>query len=200
MPDATNHARKVFKKHGGTLRTTEALAAGVHPRTLYAMRDAGELEQHARGVLRLSGLPSPGEPDLVTVAKRVPQGVLCLISALAFHLMTTQVPHRVQLALSRTARRPRLDYPPLQIFRFSESSFHAGIETHQVDGVALRVYSPEKTLADVFKYRNKIGMDVALEAVRAYRSRGKQRFQDVMKYARVCRVEKIIRPYLEATA
>ena len=160
----------------------------------------GELEQHTRGVFRLSGLPSLGEPDLVTVAKRVPKGVLCLISALAFHHMTTQVPHRIQLALPRTARRPKLAYPPLQIFRFSESSFHAGIETHSVDGVPLRVYSPEKTLTDVFKYRNKIGMDVALEAVRAYRSRGKPRFQDVMKYARVCRVERIIRPYLEATA
>ena len=200
MPDPTIHARKVFEKHGGTLRTTEALAAGVHPRTLYAMRDSGELEQHARGVFRLSGLPSLGEPDLVTVAKRVPHGMLCLISALAFHRMTTQVPHRVQLALPRTARRPKLDYPPLQIFHFSESSFHAGIETHSVDGVPMRVYSPEKTLADVFKYRNKIGMDVALEAVRTYRSRGKPRFQDVMKYARVCRIEKIIRPYLEATA
>ena len=199
MPDPTIHARKVFEKHGGTLRTTEALAAGVHPRTLYAMRDSGELEQHARGVFR-RGLPSLGEPDLATVAKRVPHGVLCLISALAFHRMTTQVPHRVQLALPRTARRPKLDYPPLQIFHFSESSFHAGIETHSVDGVPMRVYSPEKTLADVFKYRNKIGMDVAIEAVRTYRSRGKPRFQDVMKYARVCRIEKIIRPYLEATA
>jgi predicted transcriptional regulator of viral defense system len=195
----TEHARKVFKEHGGMLRTREALANGVHPRTLYAMRDAGELEQHARGVFRLAELPSLGEPDLVTVAKRIPQGVLCLISALAFHRLTTQVPHQIHLALPRTARHPKLDYPPIHIFRFSEKSFNTGISTHSLDGVPVRIYSPEKTLADAFKYRNKIGLDVAIEALRTYASRPKPRFQEVLNYARTCRVEKIIRPYLEAS-
>ena len=140
MPTTTTErARKVFRTHGGTLRTTEALAAGIHPRTLYGMRDAGEVEALARGVFRLGDLPPLGNPDLATVAKRVPQGVVCLISALAFHELTTQVPHEVHLAISRTARRPRLDYPPLRVYRFSTATFDAGIAAHSIDRIPVRV-------------------------------------------------------------
>jgi predicted transcriptional regulator of viral defense system len=135
---ATQHARKVFQRHG-TMRTKEILAAGIHPRTLYQMRDAGELEQQGRGLFRLADMPPLDQPDLVTVAKRIPNGVLCLISALAFHELTTQVPHRVQLALPITARNPRLTHPPIQIYRFSKESFRTGIETHLIDGVSLCV-------------------------------------------------------------
>jgi predicted transcriptional regulator of viral defense system len=198
MPSAVERARKVFENHGGTLRTGEALASGVHPRTLYAMRDSGRIEQLARGLFRLAGLPPLGEPDLATVARRVPQGVVCLISALAFHELTTQIPHEVHLALPRTARRPRLAYPPIRVYRFSESPFKAGVQTHTVDRVAIRIYSPEKTLADCFKYRNKVGMEVVLEALRTYRRRRLASLQKVLEYARVCRVEQVIRPYLEA--
>ncbi len=199
MTSATDTAKSIFKEHGGTLRTREALAAGIHPRTLYAMRDAGELDQLARGVYRLSELPPLSEPDLATVAKRIPQGVICLISALAYHELTTQIPHLVHLALPRTARHPMLAYPPLQVYRFSRAAFEAGIETHVVDSVSIRVYGPEKTLADCFKYRNKIGLDVAIEALRFYRGRRGARLQAVLEYARTCRVEKVVRPYLEAS-
>lgn len=181
------------------MSTGEALAAGIHPRTLYAMRDAGELEPLARGVYRLADLPPLREPDLATVAKRVPQGIVCLISALAFHELTTQIPHEVHLALPRTARTPMLEYPPLHVFRFSEQAFAVGIETHSMDGVPVRIYGPEKTLADCFKFRNKIGLDVALEALKTYRKRRRPQFQQVLEFARVCRVEKILRPYLEAS-
>ena len=192
-------AHRIFKERQGTLRTFEALRAGIHPRTLYALRDRGEIEQIARGLFRLAELPPPGEPDLLTVAKKVSQAVFCLLTALAFHRLTTQVPHAVEVALSRTARVPCLDHPPIKVFRFSRESLNAGIETHTLDGVSIRVYCREKTLADVFKYRNKVGLDVALEALRAYRSQPKQDFQAVLKYARICRVENVIRPYLEAT-
>lgn len=195
---AREHALKIFNEHGGILRTRDALAAGIHPRTLYAMRDSGDLEQTARGLFRLTKFPLPGEPDLLTVAKRVPKGVLCLFSALAFHQLTTQVPHRIQIALPRNARAPKLAYPPIQIFRFSEASFTAGVETHFLDGVPVRIFSPEKTLADAFKYRNKIGLDAAIEALRAYRNRKKPQFKKILDYARICRIEKIIRPYLES--
>jgi predicted transcriptional regulator of viral defense system len=198
MPTLTDHARKVFRTHGGTLRTTEALAAGIHPRTLYAMRDAGEVEALARGVYRLGGLPPLGNPDLATVAKRVPHGVVCLISALAFHELTTQVPHEIHVAISRTARRPRLDFPPLRVYRFSTGAFDAGIDTHTIDRIPVHIYSAEKTLADCFKYRNKIGMDVVLEAIRIYRRRGRPHFQQVFEYAKLCRVDRLMRPYLEA--
>jgi predicted transcriptional regulator of viral defense system len=190
-------AHKLFRQRG-TMRTKEILAAGVHPRTLYQMRDAGEVEQLGRGVFRLAKMPPLAQPDLVTIAKRVPNGVLCLISALAFHELTTQIPHRVQLALPITARNPRLKYPPIQIHRFSTESFRTGIETHVVDGVAIRVYSAEKSLADAFKYRNKIGRDVAVEALRAYLARPRRRTKELLDYARACRVQNIIRPYLEA--
>ncbi len=193
-------ARHIFKRHGGTLRTSEAIAEGIHPRTLYALRDAGELDQPARGLFRLASLPFPSEPDLVTVAKRIPHGVVCLMSALAYHDLTTQVPHEVHLALPRTARHPRLAYPPLRIYRFSREAFNAGVDTRLIDRVPVRVYSPEKTLADCFKYRNKIGLDVALEALRAYAQRRGARLAKVLECARVCRVDQVIRPYLEAVA
>ncbi len=191
-------ARAVFKSRGGTLRTREVLAEGIHRRTLYAMRDAGELIQLARGLYRLAELPPLSEPDLATVAMRIPQGVVCLISALAYHEMTSQIPHEVHLALPRTARYPMLAYPPLSIFRFSREAFEAGIETHIIDKIPVRVFGPEKTLADCFKYRNKIGLDVALEALRFYRARRGSRLQAVLEYARTCRVERVTRPYLEA--
>ncbi|GMU24298.1 MAG: hypothetical protein AMXMBFR13_43720 [Phycisphaerae bacterium] len=180
------------------MSTNEALARGIHPRTLYAMRDAGELEQLARGLYRLAELPPLSEPDLATVAKRIPQGVVCLLSALAYHELTTHVPHEVHLALPRTARHPRLEYPPLHVYRFSPETFEAGIETHIIDKIPVRMYRPEKTLADCFKYRNKVGLDVALEALRSYHSRQGARLQAVLEYSRICRVEQVVRPYLEA--
>lgn len=200
MADSKATARAVFEKRGGTLRTGEALAAGIHPRVLYEMRDAGELEQLARGVYRLASLPPLSDPDLATVAKRVPQGVICLISALAFHELTTQIPHEVHLALRRTAREPVLEYPPIRIYRFSKESFAAGMGTHWIDDVSVRIYSAEKTLADCFKFRNKIGLDVTLEALRTYRARRRPQLQQVLEFARICRVENVVRPYLEASA
>ncbi len=199
MPSILEQARLVFKAHRGVLRTAEAQRAGIHPRTLYALRDTGEIEQITRGLFRLHELPAAAEPDLITVTKKVPRAVFCLLTALAFHRMTTQVPHAVSIALARTARVPRLDHPPLEVFRFSPASLRTGVENHAVDGVPIRVYSAEKTLADVFKYRHKLGLDVAVEALRAYRAKGKPDWQSVLEYARICRVENVMRPYLEAT-
>jgi len=199
MTSAYDQARSIFAAHGGTLRTREALVEGIHPRTLYRLRDAGEIEALARGVYRLTDMPPLTNPDLATVAKRVPKGAICLISALAFHELTTQIPHIVHLAVSRNTRPPRLKYPPIQVYRFSREAFEAGIEEHSIDDVDIRVYSAEKTLADCFKYRNKIGLDVAVEALRTYRNQRGSRLQQVLEYARICRVESVIRPYLEAS-
>ncbi len=198
MPTPLQLARRVFQRRRGTLRTVEALRAGIHPRALYTLRDSGEIEQVARGLFRLSSLPPPAEPDLLTVAKKVPRAVFCLLTALAFHRLITQVPHAVEIALARASRVPRLDHPPLKVFRFSPASLRAGIETHQIDGVTVRIYSREKTLADTFKYRRKIGLDVAIEALRAYRAQPECDWRRVLESARVCRVENVIRPYLEA--
>ena len=202
--DANNHSSRfdkaaaIFKKHGGILRTVQALCAGIHPGTLYAMRDFGALEVVSRGVYRLADSSPLGNPDLVTVATRVPGGVICLISALAFHELTTQIPHEVHVALPRGAEEPRVDHPPIKTYRFTGEAFTEGMETHELDGVSVRIYNPEKTLADCFKFRNKIGLDTAVEAVRFYRERRSIKVDDLMRYAVICRVKKIIRPYIEA--
>ena len=188
----------IFKKHGGILRTAQALRAGIHPGTLYAMRDSGALEAISRGVYRLANSPPLGNPDLVTVATRVPGGVICLISALAFYDLTTQIPHEVHVALPRGAEEPRLDHPPIKTYRFTGEAFTEGVEAHELDGVSVRIYSPEKTLADCFKFRNQVGLDTVMEAVRFYRERRSIKVDDLMRYAGICRVKKIIRPYLEA--
>lgn len=191
-------ARRIIREHNGIIRTSQALKAGIHSRTLYALRDWGELEQISRGVFRLSDQPPISNPDLVTVAFRIPRAVICLISALAFHELTTQVPHRVSIALEKGAQSPRLEHPPITVHRFSRQVFVAGIETHDIDGVPIRIYSPEKTLADCFRFRNQIGMETVLDALKLYRARRQFKVSELLEYARICRVEKIMMPYLEA--
>jgi predicted transcriptional regulator of viral defense system len=198
MPNSVQSAEILFREHGGLLRASEALSLGIHPRTLYQMRDEQRVTPVSRGVYRLSALQELAEPDLVTVATRVPQGIICLISALAFHEITTEVPHEVSVALPRTVKRPRLEYPPLRVFWFSGEALTAGVEEHQLDGVPVRVYGPEKTVADCFKFRNKVGLDVALEALKLCRARKGSTPRTLLHYARICRVERIMRPYLEA--
>jgi predicted transcriptional regulator of viral defense system len=180
------------------LRMAQALRSGIHRRTLYALRDAGLTEQLSRGLYRLADTQPLGNPDLVTVAAKVPKGVICLLSALAFHELTTQIPHEVYVAIPRNAEAPRLDHPPVRSFRFSGLAFSEGIETHRMDGVSVRIYSREKTLADCFKYRNKIGLDTALEALRLYKEQGRINVDAILRYAAICRVTKVMRPYLEA--
>jgi len=193
-----DRAAAVFKKHGSILHTAQALRAGIHPGTIYAMRDSGALEVVSRGVYRLAGSSPLGNPDMVTVATRIPGGVICLISALAFHKLTTQIPHEVHVALPRGAEEPRVDHPPIKTYRFTGEAFTEGVEAHELDGVSVRIYRPEKTLADCFKFRNQIGLDTVVEAVRFYREYRRVKVDDLMRYASICRVTKIIRPYLEA--
>ena len=129
---AAERARELFREHRGLLRTSEALCAGIHPRVLYALRDAGVLVPVSRGLYRLADLPPLGNPDLATVGGRIPQGVVCLLSALAYHGITTQVPHAVYVALPRGAEPPRLDYPPLRVVWFSAAAFTHGAEVHEL--------------------------------------------------------------------
>ncbi len=191
-------AREIFRSHGGILRTSEALKHGIHRRILYGLRDSGELEGLSRGLYRLVSMPELSDPDLVTIAHRIPDGVVCLISALHFHQITTQIPYVVSVAIKRGKEKPRVEYPPNKIYTFSGNAFSDGIETHVIDAATVRVYSPEKTLADIFKFRDKIGIDTLREAVEMYKRQMKPKPRDLLKYARVCRVEKYMRPYLEA--
>jgi predicted transcriptional regulator of viral defense system len=190
--------RAAFHRAGGVLRTTQALRADVHPRDLYALRDAGVLEQVSRGVYRLSDLPPFAEPDLVTVSLRVPKAVIALVSALHFHGLTTEIPHEVSIALPQGTSRPKLDWPPLRVYRFSGAMFTSGIETHERDGIRLRVYGAAKTVADCFKFRNRLGIEVAVAALRTGIEERKVTPAEMLRAARTCRVDRIVRPYLEA--
>ncbi len=191
-------AMGVFRDAGGSLRFSEAKRAGIHPRTIREMMGNGLIEKLTRGLYRLSDLPALGNPDLATVAARAPQGVVCLISALAFHGITTQVPHEVHLALKKDAEAPRIDAPPIRVYWFSGLAFSEGIEEHSIDEFTVSVYGPEKTIADCFKFRNKLGLDIALEALRLYRECRKVNVDLMLEYAKICRVEKVMRPYMEA--
>ncbi|ARN57338.1 type IV toxin-antitoxin system AbiEi family antitoxin domain-containing protein [Sedimentisphaera salicampi] len=192
-------AKKVFKNQGGIMRTSEAIKHGIHPRTLYFMRDHNYLDVLARGVFRLAELEPVDYQDIVTVASKVRSGVICLISALSFHEITTQIPHEVYVAISRKMSYPRLEYPPARFFKFSEKSFKAGVDIHKISGIDVKIYSPEKTIVDCFRYRNKIGMEVAMEALKLWRRKKNANIRNVMEYARICRVYNVIKPYIEAT-
>ena len=192
-------ARKAFREHGGMLRTSNALRLGIHPRSLYALRDSGEVLPVGRGLYRLAKAPALTNPDWIKVALRTPRAVVCLISALAHHELTTQIPHYVDIALPSHAQVPKVDGVPIRVFWFPPRAFEAGVEKVIVDRVPIKIYSAEKTIADCFKYRNKIGIDVAIEALRTYRERvRKLPVNKLMEYARICRVERVMRPYLEA--
>ena len=195
---AAEQARRLIEVRGGIIRTAEALRVGIHPSVFYKLRDRGILEQMSRGTYRLAEQKPLTNVDLVTVATRIPRAVVCLISALAFHGITTQIPHAVSIALEKGAESPRMDYPPVSVHRFSGQSLTAGVEEHLIDGVAVRVYSKEKTLADCFKFRNKVGMDVVLEALKLYKGQGVFDVGKLLGYARICRVERTMKPYLEA--
>ena len=196
--DAFEGAIAIFEEHGGTLRMSEAVRHGISRTTLYAMVDAGELERLSRGLYRLADLPPLGNPDIVTVCKKMPRAVVCLISALSFHDITSQVPHEVYVAVNLHARVPRIAYPPLRVFWFGGKAFAEGVDTHTLDGTPVRVYSAAKTVADCFKYRNKIGLDTAIEGLKLYQERTGIDVGELMRFARICRVENVMRPYVEA--
>ena len=190
--------QSLFRQHGGQLRLSEALARGYSRYQFYQLRDEGLIEPVSRGLYRLADLPQVENPDLMAAATRFPHSVLCLISALDWHGITTQIPHQIHLAVERDARLPVLDYPPVAGYRFSGRAFSAGIDRVDVDGIVLNVYNPEKTLADCFKFRNRIGIDVVLEALELYRTRKTFLPGRLMEYARICRVANVMAPYLEA--
>ncbi len=184
----------------GFIRPRDVAALGIAPgMPLYRLVRRGVLERSGRGLYELADAPMATEHHTyVEIAKRVPAGVICLLSALHFHQLGTQFPHQIWLAIDQNAHRPRFDYPSVRLFRLSGGAFATGIETHVIEGVLVRVYSPAKTVADCFKFRNKVGMDVAIEALHDYiRRRGS--IGELLECARACRVANLMRPYLEAS-
>ena len=180
--------------------TRELVEAGIHRQVLTRLVKHGEIVRVARGVYQLPAQMAGEHAGLVLASIAVPQGVICLLSALQFHGLGTQLPTEVWLALDRRARRPRVVYPPLRVLRFSGAALTEGVEMHGIDGRDVPVYCLEKTLADCFKYRNKIGLDVALEALREARRERRVDAEALWRYARIDRVTNVMRPYLEAVA
>ena len=194
------HAQRILSlaKQKGLLRAS-ALDAIEAPRVvLTRLIEGGLLERVSRGLYRLPSHPGSEHEGLATVAAKVPQAVFCLLTALQFHELTTQLPRQVWIAMPRGSHVPRLDYPPIKMVQMTGAVYTAGIEEHLRDGVTLRVYSAAKTVADCFKHRNKIGLDVALEALKDARAKRMASADDLWRYAKVCRVANVMRPYLEA--
>jgi predicted transcriptional regulator of viral defense system len=195
----THNARLLaLARRRGVITAGEAARAGIHSQHLTRLVAEGVLERITRGHYRLAGRPITEHHGLAVAARAVPHGVICLLSALAFHGIGTQLPAEVWIAIERRARDPALQDPPLRVVRYSGAAFTVGIETHRVEGQPLRVYGVAKTLADLFKHRNKVGLDVAIEALReAWRER-KFKMEALDRAARACRVARVMRPYVEA--
>ena len=191
-------ALKAFHDKGGMLRTRDLIALGVHTDALYMLRDSGRIVELGRGLYRLAEAGEAEHPDLAVVAARAPDAAVCLISALSYHEITTQIPSSVHLAVPRgTYHGIRLPVP-VTVYRFDPKTFSKGLETHRVGGMPLKIYSAARTVVDCFKFRNKIGLDVALEALRMARQRKRVQNRELLHYARLLRVENPMSPYLQA--
>ena len=164
------------------VRARELEGARIDRSELRRLTSAGVLERVTRGVYRLADAPATETHTVATVLKRVPQATVCLLTALQMHGLTTQLPHQVWIALDEKARRPRLTDLPVRVMRFSGAALTAGVESRKVEGVTIRVYGPAKTVADCFKYRNKIGLDIAIEALRDYRRQYPKRGEELREY------------------
>jgi predicted transcriptional regulator of viral defense system len=179
------------------LRTGQAKKLGITPVVLSQMHREGVLIKETRGLYRLTEMPPLGFPDFVQIAMIVPNAVICLISALNFHHLTSQIPHKIFIALPQKIKAPRIDYPPMSIIYLSDKPYRAGIEEHDLDGVRVKIYSREKTITDCFKFRNKIGLDIAIESLKDYFQQPIPNLEGLIQYAKINRVEKIIEPYLK---
>lgn len=197
-----NQKQKIIQMAGeqGLIRPRDLLKAGIHSEYLLRMFRNGDLKKVRRGLYSLPEMQTSESFSLAEVAKRAPNAVICLISALEFYQVTTQITHKVWITVQNKSWEPKFDYPPIEIVRQSEPAFSFGIVEYEVANVMLKIYSPAKTVADCFKFRNKIGLDVALEALRETWKNKKATMDELWEAAKICRVANVMRPYLEVVA
>jgi len=198
--DSKNSKDAILKmaRKRGVVRAREIREAGLHSEYLRKLCESGHLIRTGRGLYVLADGDFTEHHGLVEACKRIPHGTICLLSALSYHEIGTQNPHQIWMAIDRAMRKPKVDYPPIRIFRFSGPSLVEGVEEVMIEGVKVRVFNPAKTVADCFKYRNKVGIDVAVEALKeCWRSR-KCNIDELLHYAKICRVGTVMQPYLEA--
>ena len=200
MHDDTQIQRVLdLARQKGMLRPGDLRDVGAARVVLTRLTASGQLEKVGRGLYRLPGINASEYETLSAVATRVPQAVFCLLTALQFHGLTTELPRQVWIAMPRGSHVPKIDYPPVKMVQFTGEAYAEGVEVFERDQVGLRVYSVAKTVADCFKHRNKIGLDVALEALRDARAQKKASAGELWRFAKICRVANAMRPYLEAT-
>ena len=198
MPTASTEEILERVRQAGVLRPRDLEAAGIPGSYLARLAHRGLLTRTDRGLYTLPDADVGEHHSLAEVAKRVPRGIVCLLSALRYHGLTTQSPFEVWMAIGEKDRRPKTAGQALRIVRFSGEALQAGVETHVIDGVPVSIYSPAKTVADCFKYRNKIGVDVAIEALRDCVEQRRCTVDELWRYARICRVSNVMRPYMES--
>ncbi|MDF3019003.1 MAG: hypothetical protein K0Q92_306 [Steroidobacteraceae bacterium] len=191
-------ALEAFREKGGTLRTRDLIALGVHTDALYMLRDSGRVVELGRGLYRLAEAEEAEHPDLALVGARAPDAAVCLISALAYHGITTQNPSSIHLAVPRGNYHGITLSTPVTVYRFDPKTFDKGLETQRIGGMPVKIYSAVRSVVDCFKFRNKLGLDVALEALRLARQRKHVQNRELLHYARLLRVEKAMSPYLQA--
>lgn len=190
---------ELVRKHG-VIRPRDAVEAGIARQYLKRLRDEGVLHQPSRGLYVLTESSPTEVQSLVEVCKKVPHAVICLLSALQYHGLTTQLPHEVWIAIGNSTWQPKLNNIQLRVSRYSASSLAYGVQEISIDGATIQVFSPAKTIADCFKFRNKVGLDVAMEALRDGLSKRVSNVDEIWRAAEVCRVTNVIRPYLELLA
>lgn len=198
MQIRTQKLMSFFQSHGGVARFSAILRAGFHPDSLSALEKEGRVEKIARGLYRVANYTPGSHPDLVIASLQAPRGVICLLSALSFYEATNEIPHYVDIAIPRGAHANKMKYPPVRFYRFASNTWKAGIEEHEIEDHKIKVYNLAKTIADCFKFRNRIGTDVARDALKVAVTEKGIKLKDIIQYAKICRVDSIVKPILEA--
>ena len=189
---------KVFKKHNGFARTKNILSAGIHSRDVKRARDAGQIIRVKRGLYRLTNIPLISHQGFIDLAYVVPEGVICLLSALSYYELTTFNPSVISMAICRGSREPKIEYPPVEFYHFSKKQFKAGISKTKIKGHEISIYNPEKTICDCFRYRNKLGLDIAKEGLSEYLKRKDRNLEKLLEFAEICRIKPLLQTWLNA--
>ena len=188
----------IVKKHNGFARTKDILATGIHPRNIKKVRDVGQIIRVKRGLYRLTNIPLISNQGFVDLARAIPGGVICLLSALSYYELTTFNPSVIAMAICRGSRMPKINYPPVEFYNFSKKQFEAGINKIKIKAHEIRIYNPEKTICDCFRYRNKLGLDIAKEGLSEYLKRKDRNLEKLLEYAEICRIKTLLQTWLNA--
>ena len=189
---------QLFKIHKGFARTNDLLEAGIHTRQIKALLDSGRVSKVRPGIYRSAKMNIGSNQGFIDLARAVPEGVICLLSALSYYDLTTFNPSVISMAICRSTRKPKIEYPPVEFYYFSRKQFEAGIDRIKINSSTIRIYCMEKTICDCFRYRNKLGLDIAKESLSGYLKRKDRNLEKLLEYAEICRVKPLMQTWLNA--